>query len=422
MKQIFIWSFISFFTGPLSLKAQWQVLVNDSFQTTSSFRDLSRYTIWGTNSQPTSAFSSEQKSDRVGFSLKSIFPSDSALKYGGGYTATNSLKTCTAIDYPLFLGPRDNDTLDIEFDAFWDTLSGIGEIGRMVLVLISDYPTGEIPMGLVDSVSLPAPFGRPAYNVRILNRSPSAGTGGNTAPGYLFYGGGMDPLGEFEKTSQWWLPGFIAQPGGTSPQTGPAYPRGGTTRISNLMADQTHWIHFRFRLLPESIRISTRKTAEFSAPETLATEMAIPKTSPGIPYAIAQLNQFYNLQISQLPLNYKWYSKIDAVRFYLRSAQKAYLSNVRISWSGITTQNIPAVAGKSGPLPYPNPVRNNGFFLRAAVGSTYEIQDLRGQILQSGFCPESSWIDMPHYPNGFYFLHVTEPGKSRSIHRIQIQP
>jgi len=381
-------------------RAQYQTLVSDTFSVQSSFLDVSRRLNWGYNQGLTSAFVIGPKSDKSGLIFSSLSLTDSAMKYGRGFTASRSLKTCSAIDYTLPGLERENDTLTIEFDAFWDTLAGIGEGGRIVLALLHQYPAGGPRFGDVDSVQIEAPFGRPAYNIRILNRRDPVS--GITAPGYLFYGGGMDPLGEFEKTANWWLPGFIAQPGGTSPQTGAPYPIGATTRIADYMASSQSWRHFTFKLFPEYIEIWLRNSSSPDSANQRISKIPIPKTQTGIPYAVGFLNQFFGSNISNLPLNYKWYPKMEAVRFYFRAVNQAYLANVKIKYSG-TISAREEVLEKSGMQLFPNPNTNGVFFASGLENEDFWVMDMLGRKRAEGKVLTGK-LNISFLPSGRYYV------------------
>jgi len=385
-------------------KGQYQTLVADSFQTENEFTDVSKILLWGNQTNPVSAFSRLQKSDDFGLTFPCLTTTDSALTYGSGYTAVNSLKTCTAIDYRFPKLTRNNDSLIIEFDALWDSLIQIGEGGRMVVALLYDYPSQGLEFGSVDSINKTAPFGRPAYNIRILNRAGNAGSGGNTAPGYFFYGGGMDALGEFEKTALWWLPGFIAQPGGNSPQTGPAYPNGPTTKVFSTMASQERWMHFTLKFFPESFELWIRKSADPAGMNQKLTTVKLPKTSQGIPWAVNQLNQFYNTSISNTPLFYRWSPDIDAVRFYFRSNNRSYLANVKMGWSGSLTTKRQDLRLKNNEI-YPNPAPNGQFWTTVEEPEFFWVYDLCGRLVASGKV-EKQKIDLRELKPGPYSILI----------------
>ena len=394
-------------------EAQYQTLVSDTFSGNgeNQYIDLSKILLWGHQTSIQSAFKTGLKSDKQGFSQQSLFPSDSSLKYGSGYSDPFSLKTCTAIDYRLPTLNRNQDTLVIEFDALWDSLIQIGEGGRMVVALLYDYPSNGISYGNVDSIQKTAPFGRPAYNIRILNRATEV-SGGITAPGYFFYGGGNDPLGEFEKTGQWWLPGFIAQPGGFSPQTGSSYPIGATTKTIQLMASKNHWMHFRLKFSPEHMELWIRKTADPESNEQRLNRVLLPKTDQGIPFAVSRLNQFYNSSITGLPLYYRWFAQIEAVRFYFRSNNRSYLANPIVKWSGSVT-DLQKNTLKTNTV-FPNPNSSGEFWTDVEEVQSFQLYDFCGSKKVEGNF-ENGKIKTGKQAPGTYFLFLHQNNKSKPI-------
>ena len=393
----------------LSSKAQYRKIVVDSFQVESPLIDVSKMLLWGSNTVPTSSFIKKVKSDKEGLRFQSICLTDSALKHGAGFTNAKSLKTCTAFDYRFPKLQRANDSILIEFDAYWDTLQQIGEGGRIVMALLYQYPEDGLVFGQVDSVKMEAPFGRPAYNIRILNRNLTA-TGTITAPGYFFYGGGKDSGGEFEKTTDWWLPGFIAQPGGLSPQTGPSYPIGATTKIYTNMASSIFWQHFTFKIFPEKIELWLRKSASNNSQNQRLANISIPKTAQGIPYTLSRLNQFYNISLSNLPLYYMWVPEIEAIRFYFRAGNQAYLANVNIGWSGSVNSSLEPNFKNEIEL-YPNPNQNGRFVIKDFNDAKFELYDLNGKMVFKGIVEANVLETGPQKP-GIYFLKINGISKA----------
>jgi hypothetical protein len=400
------------------LPSGFRTLVSDSFANRNQIFDLSETLLWGNNTSPVSAFQITQQADASGLRFTSISPSDSALAYGSSFTAANSLKTATCFDYRLPTLNRENDSILVEFDALWDTLSQIGEAGRMVLAFLYDYPA-EIRFNAISRVNEEAPFGRPAYNIRILNKALNASQNARSA--YLFYGGGLDSLGEFEMYSannvqQWWLPGFIAQPGGQSPQTGPAYPAGPTTRELQFLASSSEWRHFTFKIFPEKLELWMRKTDTTHLANRRMMVMHIPKTSPGRAYTIARLNQLYATSLSALPLHYRWFPHIEAVRFYFRSSNRSYLANVRIAYSGtITTQTL---AQNDHPQIYPNPT-NLGKVWVSDNQQVWTLKNLQGKNLAMGTISNNQ-IPLSGIQPGIYMLQTGAANGQTTTQRLII--
>ncbi len=413
--------FLVWTTSISQVQLGFRTLVSDSFADNSKIFDLSTTLLWGSNPTPTSAFQLTNKADMQGLGFKCISPTDSSLVHGASFTASNSLKTASCFDYKFPPLNRENDSIKVEFDALWDTLSQIGEAGRMVLAFLYDYPA-EIPFNAVNSVNEAAPFGRPAYNIRILNKALNASPTARTA--YLFYGGGLDSLGEFElyaqnNVKQWWLPGFIAQPGGSSPQTGPAYPVGATTRELEFLASNTEWRHFTFKLFPEKMELWMRKSDTTEQANRRIMLMHIPKTSPGRAYTISRLNQLYNANLNNLPLQYRWFSQIDAIRFYFRSSNRSYLANVNISYSGTTTSNVSMESAR--PFIHPNPNNLGKLWVDKDDVSNWLITDIRGKSVASGNIIDKQ-ISISGIKPGVYLIHFNNSEGKNTTQRLVITP
>jgi hypothetical protein len=263
-----------------SVQAQYQTVVSDSFGDTVVYLDRSDNALWGTQVTPASGFQREVKADGAGLSFPALGITDSAKKYAGYQTAA-SLKASLAIDYRFPNQLRNSDTLQFDFDVLWETLVSGGNQGRMVFALMEGLPE-SIPFGsLLDSVGAAAPFGRPAYSFRLLNRTLQ----GTNNYANMMYGGGKDSLGEFEKyqsgNNSWWLPGFISGPGGISPESSPQYPLGPVNRWTAYgLASSTRWRHFTWKIFPERLEIWTRASAQPEGQDTLTMWMVVPKSGP----------------------------------------------------------------------------------------------------------------------------------------------
>ncbi|NJK84980.1 MAG: hypothetical protein HC906_02385, partial [Bacteroidales bacterium] len=176
-----------------------ETVFEDSIKNKDKFNDLSTLLLWGGNSQPVSAFEILNKTDDNNLSLPSLSLTSSAINKGG--YSSGSAYTSTAIDYTFDAQTRSGEFVyALEFDYLSALLSGSGESGRLGIALLYDYPAEGPQFNDVYSDEK-APFGRPSYNLRLLN-----GTVG-TKQAYLFYGGGKDTLGEFEKQAKYLLPG-----------------------------------------------------------------------------------------------------------------------------------------------------------------------------------------------------------------------
>ena len=196
------------------------VILEDNFADLSNWADLSQEITWGGHPLGTSGFTTGQIDGQQAVFLNDSGPFDTSSFIG--FSSNDDLKTFTALDYAFTDAiDRRNEILTIEFDARWDSLSNSGEGGRLLAILMDDYPETGVSGGDLSNFA-GNPFGTPALHLRI---RPS-----NIARSFLQYGGGGE--GEFEifgNPSQWWLPGFITNTPGTgnsSPGQGNEYPNG----------------------------------------------------------------------------------------------------------------------------------------------------------------------------------------------------
>lgn len=400
----------------------WRTLLSDSLNYSSPtqyrFQDLSLLTTWGDQLQTATALEILPKEDRNGISFPAIGPTSEAVRFNG-FTTANSLKTTTAIDYRFPKIDRSRDTVVLEFDALWDTLSGNGETGRIVLALMHDMPTRDLlPEDMADFTS-PAPFGRPAYNFRILNKHPSTGRGGL----YFFYGGGNDAEGEVETYSsggqpQWWLPGFIAQPGGTAPGTGGQYPNGPTFTNFDTLASAVNWRHFRFTLFPETATLEMRNYWQDDSRYRSMMRVSLPRLDSGQNMALAKINAFHRTNLTRLPLLYNYFPTIEGLRVYFRTAQKAFVTNITLRTSATPLQLAQAKNAPEVKL-YPQPATE--FFSLEGINSHQALLlfSADGKLLQTLQAGQSQY-QISHLPKGMYRLKgISEAGKPFSLPLIK---
>ncbi len=385
----------------LSLKAQLRLVINDAMDPAlPQHKDLSLLHIWGTFSQPISGLEYATKADTSGLSFPCLGITDSAVKYSG-FTAANSLKTASAFDYvlPQPLN-RETDSMVVQFDALWDAMAGIGEGGRIVMAAMYNYPVSGGPyFGTIDSVGLDHPFGRPAYNFRLLNK-----LNGHRPAGYMFYGGGTDINGEFEKTSGWWLPGFIAQPPGVSPGQGPDYPLTPNVNMYTIAPSDKQWRRITFKLYPEKLELFFRPSSSPEADDQLLGRMLLPKENlPGVT-TLDRLKQLYNNpNLTALPTFYKWFPAVNALRFYYRGNTKAWLTNIKV-YTSTQTASVSESLGKINAFGWPNPTTSS-FSLQGPLSDETELSltDMQGKLFQLGKpAAQLNW-DLSQLPKGVYF-------------------
>jgi len=400
-----VFTFIS-----LASQAQYQTLISDDFSDSLKYHDLTQKFIWGTNTQPTSGFRRMMKADGAGLGFMSLNQTDSARKYSG-YIPANSVKASIAVDYRFPKFNRSNDSMSIEFDVLWDNLVSGGNPGRIVIALMHDLPA-EIPFNTInDSLNARAPFGRPAYSFRILNRIPQ----GTNNYANMMYGGGRDRDGEFEKfsgaTGNWWLPGFISGPGGIAPESNiPEYPLGPVKRWGPYtIASATRWKHVTWKIFPEKLEVWIRSASQPWGNDTLALMMVTPKPGP-LNTMLTTMQQGHGLAAppDSLPTLYNWFEEVNGVRFFMNGGNPTYFANVSIKGSYLPTSVGGEKENLTGDLLiYPNPA--SGFVAAnfPKHAESYQIVSFSGQVMASGslVAASSKW-DTRTWPKGMYALTV----------------
>lgn len=409
--------FISLIVLHKPVFGQYQTIFEDGFSDTLKYRDLSKINLWGKNSVPVSGFRIGQKADASGLIFKSLSQTDSARKYAG-YQTISSLKASLAFDYSFPNLLRNTDSMKLEFDVLWDELTSGGNSGRLVVALLHSNPA-QIPVGsLVDSFGAKAPFGRPAYSFRILNRIPQ----GTNNYASMQYGGGKDSLGEFEKFSAgplaWWLPGFISGPGGISPESSVNYPLGPVNRWTNYtLASKSTWRHFTWKIFPEKLEVWIRASAMPEGNDTLTMRMVIPKPGP-IQGMLSTLQTGHNLSNlpDSLPTMYHWFDHFNGIRFYLNGGNITHLANIKLKSSILPTLNTARNSRMETQI-YPNPFQEV-LNISQPYGPLDEIviSDGLGRILFSSKPNQPHFsMDTRLWKPGFYIVKSSKTEKVKCI-------
>jgi len=395
--------------SPLTSLAQWTPVVKDDFEPSRIVHeDLSLLTTWGNPPAVQSAFFHQQKEDRNGVRLPALSLTPLALQ-NSNFTTVSGLRTSTAIDYRIPMVNRLQDSVLIQLDALWDTLAAVGETARIVVALMHSVRSQPFPFGLIDSVNQAAPFGRPAYNFRMLNKATNTNRGGL----YVFYGGGTSADGEVEfyndtnTGSRWWLPGFIAQPGGTQPGTGGQYPIGPTYTNFSPLASRTNWQRISFLVAPEKLDIYLRNTSDSALPgygSRIAT-MTIPRTDRGTAGVVSALNQGHGTNISSPPLLYNWFPTVNGVRIYYRASNhNSHVARVRVFVTQHGTLSL--TKGRALPIsPFPNPATDWLMVNPDLDGIAYELFDAQGRLVQAGQV-RGGQVPVLTLPTGLYQIRL----------------
>lgn len=398
--------------------AQRTVLVEDTFDLSQPLRrDLSLLHLWNGHPGPVSGFESQHRSDTAGnrFHAVRLTALGSSLS---SYLLSNGLKTASALDYQFPASvDRNTDTLMFQWDLMHDAVGNSGEGGRMVFTLLHDYPAAGPQWLDIDSVDKYHPFGRPAYNIRIMNKNQVPN---QNLAGVMMYGGGTEVEGEseiFRRGSEaWWLPGFSTEPGGFTPGTTPVYPFGGCAQIRNTgQTSAQRWRRFTWIIYPEKMELWVRHSDEPASRNFLMLFMHIPRHDPANPSAtLARFQQLYG-NVSRLPTLYNWFRQIDAFRIFWSGLTNASVANFRAEvWgpSYLTSLSQAQTTATARVQAYPNPLVGTEIHLRRTDGQplgagTYTLRNISGQVLDQGqLSAEKSAFSWPtQLPAGLYLLH-----------------
>lgn len=406
--------------------AQETILVRDSLDTRPKGKDLTELLLWRGLSAPESGFVNALRTDTSGLAFTGIRLSDSAARYSQ-FTRSDGLKTNTALDYRFnYRIDRLTDTLVVEFDLLHDAVNNSGEAGRMVISLLHDYPANGPQWRDVDSVNKYHPFGRPAYNVRIMNKNQ---TPNNNLAGVMLYGGGHVRKGEMEifrrNNDTWWLTGFSTEAGGFSPGSNGEYPRSGSASLRNTgMTSATRWAHFTWRIFPDRLELWRRWSNQTPQNDQLGIRMVVPQVdtlNPGP--TLAALNQAYGTNLTSLPRLYWWFRHPEAFRIYWAGGVNATVANLKVKAMGpgvVTHQERNTDISKLDFTVWPNPVTEiiNIRLSSLAGPTTVWLIDLTGKVHHQGNVETSTYtIGCKDLPRGVYFIK-SENSHSCAIRRL----
>lgn len=399
------------------------LILKDDFITTEKFTDLTKKLIWSDSGDTTSGFVLNQAEDSNEMIQNSLSLTQEAIQKTGYKPGT--IKASQAIDYVL---PEKLDrmisTYKIEFDALWDELnnSGWGESGRIVITLLHDYPD-EIPFNAINNLEAEAPFGRPAYNLRIRNHNK---TGDYYSGAFMLYGGGHDINGEVEiYNNEYWLPGFSSEAGGTTPGLSEPYPLSPTMKNENFVTvGFPNWKHYTWLIKPERLEFYVRETYQDETENELVFFMQIPMTTKSENKIIEEINAAHQSTISELPALYNWFRWVEAIRVYFRGAEQTHLAN--FSFSKVSDTSLAFNKNEQQnpePLIYPNPcttsfnIENN-----SAQMMSFALYNSNGKMIKNGIINNGQTISNVNVENltqDFYILK-TSNHKQTNIQKIII--
>jgi hypothetical protein len=393
-RKITLLAAIAAFTG--SAFAQMDTIVFDQFTDMSKFHDLTTTFIWGPNNSLTTGFQLQNMADGNSLSYDAISLTQLAADTKK-YNIDTGLKEATAWDYefPATLD-RAGDTIVIEFDVLWKDLTSSGNTHRFVVAICHEYPAGGPEQDIIDSVNMEAPFGRPGYNFRILGRSPA----GNNNYANVFYGGGHDVNGEFERYgSNYWIPGFISGPGGVSPEGATEYPEGPVVKwMTETISPLDAWHHFKMTITETFVRIYEHPTNNPGS-ERLVMDLFTP-TMKDTTTMISELNTYYSASITDMPDLYNYFDNFKAVRFFFNGPD-THIANVLIKSThtgvGIDEQET----DKNNLIVYPSPT--DGILYIKNASKTIRIYSISGKKVLT-VKPKNGSINISSLVNGVYLV------------------
>jgi len=419
-----LFSMLFLIVSAIDVQAQTNSLIlMDNFTTTENFTDLTKKLIWSDSGDTTSGFILNQAEDANGMIQNSLSLTQEAIQKTGYKPGT--IKASQAIDYvfPEKLD-RINSTYKIEFDALWDELnnSGWGESGRIVVTLLHDYPD-EISFNAIYNLEEEAPFGRPAYNLRIRNHNK---TGDYYSGSFMLYGGGHDVNGEIEiYNNEYWLPGFSSEAGGTTPGLSAPYPLSPTMKNENFVTvGYPNWKHYTWLIKPERLEFYVRETYQNESENELVFFMQIPRSTKSENKIIEEINTAHQSTLSELPVLYNWFQWIEAIRIYFRGAEQAHLANFKLS----KVLDTPLAFNKnehqsSRPLVYPNPCTTSfNIENKSARQMSFALYNSNGTVMKKGIIPDGLTIrnvNVESLTQGLY-IFKTSTHKQTNIQKIII--
>lgn len=252
-----------------------EVILDEPFADLAGWQDLSTVPRWGSPLGHRSAFTTE------GEQVHLIRSGEDDTRGFTGYQNTDSLKTFTALDH-RFTEPVERSGAAIIVDARmrWETVTNTsGEGGRFIIALNHDYPedgfdlTPEGTAGSKINDFSADWWARPAYHLRIRNSNTGAGSA------FLQYGGGDTDLGEYEATSDWWLPGFISGAGNVAPGAGDDFPANSWVSTPAGLAREDFAV-YRYVIHPDRQEVWLDESGSgVFAPEDLRATMPLPRES-----------------------------------------------------------------------------------------------------------------------------------------------
>lgn len=308
--------------------AQFKPFLYDGFEDTTKGIDISALIIRNGETKAMSAFEYVDKTDGNGLTYSVVAMNSIGETAGvcctydnGSYIAHN----CIDYVFPNAIYRSDNDTIKIEFDGIWDKESdGKGEASKLIVYLMYQYP-GEGPdFGVYNDLANDH-YGKPAYQLWLLNGSNHA---------FMSYGGGKEKQGSFitlpANDPQYWLPGFTEKKVTEGEiDTQDPYPASAYARVlDKTTVSAAEWKHYTWLIAPERLSLFWRDAGKPESEDELVFFMEVPEDEENI----GQINEAHGTFETSMPLLYEWFDEVNAVRFFIN--KNSYFSNIKISKTG----------------------------------------------------------------------------------------
>lgn len=311
----------------VSVNGQFSIFLQDSFQESEPRIDLSELLIRSGETEAHSAFEYLTFTDDNNLSYDAIHMNATGEEAGVCCTYNNGsfiAHNCVDFVFPKTLRRSDGDTLRIEFDAIWDIANDAkGETSKIIAYLMYDYPQ-DGPGFMVYNDVTQHHYGKPAYQLWILNGSNRA---------FITYGAGLQSGSGFialpANDPQFWLPGFTEKrvEEGEIDQQDP-YPASAYARLmTGETVSDTQWMHYTWEITKDRLSLFWRPSGEPEENNSLLLFMQTPPDGN-----LDAINEAHGSFITSPPPFYEYIDEMNAFRMFIN--KKSWFANLSISKSG----------------------------------------------------------------------------------------
>jgi hypothetical protein len=321
----FVWVLVMLLSFTAS--AQFRVFLKDTFSVEQQRIDLSELIVRFGETEAASAFEYGLFEDGSGNAFQSVRMNAIGEQVGvccsynnGSYLAHN----CLDFVFPKTILRSSGDTLRIEFDAIWDIANDAkGEASKIIAYLMYDYPQ-DGPGFMVYNDMSKHHYGKPAYQLWILNGSNRA---------FITYGAGLAPKSGFitlpAGSPEYWLPGFTEKrvETGEIDQQDP-YPVSAYARLmEGSTVSSQQWMHYTWEVTKDRLSLYWRPVDQEEKDNQLLLFMQTPPDG-----SLAQINAAHGSSITELPPFYEYLDEMNAFRMFIN--KKSRFANLIISKTG----------------------------------------------------------------------------------------